>query len=38
VAEPRIIFEVLVFGYMCGIYLTRKLEEAYRKRRFSTKS
>jgi transposase len=31
-AEPRIIFEVLVFGYMCGIYSTRKLEEACRKR------
>ena len=27
-AEPRIIFEVLVYGYMCGIYSTRKLEEA----------
>ena len=31
-AEPRIIFEVLVYGYMCGIYSTRKLEEACRKR------
>jgi transposase len=31
-AEPRIIFEVLVFGYMCGIYSIRKLEEACRKR------
>jgi transposase len=31
-AEPRIIFEVLVFGYMCGIYSTRKLEEACHKR------
>lgn len=30
--EPRIIFEVLVYGYMCGIYSTRKLEEACRKR------
>jgi transposase len=32
VAEPRIIFEVLVYGYMCGIYSTRKLEEACHKR------
>lgn len=31
-AEPRIIFEVLVYGYMCGVYSTRKLEEACRKR------
>ena len=31
-AEPRIIFEVLVYGYMSGIYSTRKLEEACRKR------
>ena len=31
-AEPRIIFEVLIYGYMCGIYSTRKLEEACRKR------
>jgi transposase len=31
-AAPRIIFEVLVFGYMCGIYSTRKLEEACHKR------
>jgi transposase len=25
-AEPRIILEVLVYGYMCGIDSTRKLE------------
>ena len=31
-AEPRIIFEVLVYGYMCGVYSTRKLEEACQKR------
>ena len=31
-AEPRIIFEVLVYGYMCGIYSTRKWEEACWKR------
>ena len=31
-AEPRIIFEVLVYGYLCGIYSTRKVEEACRKR------
>ena len=31
-AEPQIIFEVMVYGYMCGIYSTRRLEEACRKR------
>lgn len=30
-AEPRIMFKLLVYGYMCGIYSTRKLEEACRK-------
>ena len=29
--EPRIMFKLLVYGYMCGIYSTRKLEEACRK-------
>ena len=27
-ADPRVLFKVLVFGYMCGIYSSRKLEEA----------
>lgn len=27
-AEPRIMFKLLVYGYMCGIYSTRKLELA----------
>lgn len=31
-ADPMIIFEVLVYGYMNGIYSTRKLEQACRKR------
>ena len=26
-ADPRVLFKVLVFGYMCGIYSSRKLEE-----------
>ena len=30
-AEPRIIFKVLVYGYMNGIYSSRKLETACRK-------
>lgn len=27
-ADPRVMFEVLVYGYLCGIYSSRKLEEA----------
>ena len=27
-AEPRVLFKVLVHGYLCGIYSSRKLEEA----------
>ena len=30
-AEPRIIFKVMVYGYMNGIYSSRKLEQACRK-------
>ena len=30
--EPRIMFEVLVYGYMCGIYSSREIEEACRSR------
>ena len=30
-AEPRIMFKLLVYSYMCGIYSTRKLELACRK-------
>ena len=30
-AEPRIMFKLLVYGYMCGIYSTQKLEQACRK-------
>ena len=26
--DPRVLFKVLVFGYMCGIYSSSKLEEA----------
>ena len=28
VTDPRVLFKVLVYGYQCGIYTTRKLEEA----------
>ena len=27
-AEPRVLFKVLVYGDLCGIYSSRKLEEA----------
>ena len=30
-AEPRIMFKLLGYGYMCGIYSTRKLELACRR-------
>ena len=31
-ADPKVMFEVLVHGYLCGIYSSRLLEEACRKR------
>lgn len=30
--EPRVMFKVIVYGYLCGIYSSRKLEEARRYR------
>lgn len=30
--DPQVLFEVLVYGYLCGIYTSRKLEEACRYR------
>ena len=31
-ADPKVMFEVLVHGYLCGTYSSRQLEEACRKR------
>ena len=31
-ADPQVLFEVMVFGYLCGMYSSRKLEEACRYR------
>ena len=32
VADPRVLFKVMAYGYQCGIYSSRKLEEAYKYR------
>ncbi len=28
--DPRVLFKIVVYGYQCGIYSSRKLEEARR--------
>ena len=30
--DPRVVFEIMVYGYQCGLYSSRKLEEACRYR------
>ena len=31
-ADPRVMFQIMAYGYQCGIYSSRKLEEACRNR------